>query len=150
MINTFLSGQSSELFVDLRDRMGLCYAAQPIHFLALEAGYFGIYMATGHDKVTPALNAIRKIIDRIKTSGITEEEFKQTKMMIEGQNLLNIQTNEDYAAIYSVPILQGLGIDYFYNNNQEIKDLPYEKFQKTIAEIFSRSWNTVIVGRSEK
>ncbi len=40
MLSTHLSGQSSELFVEVRDRQGLCYSAQPIHFSALEGGYW--------------------------------------------------------------------------------------------------------------
>jgi zinc protease len=147
MLATQLSGQSSELFVEVRDRQGLCYSAQPVHFTALEGGYFGIYMASGHDKVKAAINAIKGIIGRIQNEGLTKDEFERIKTMIKGQNQINIQTNEDYASVYSVAILQDEGVDYWHKSNQEIEALSYENFQKGIKKVLSQKWNTVVVGR---
>ena len=149
MITTHLSGQSSELFVEVRDRQGLCYTAQPVHFMALEGGYWGIYMASGYDKVTRAIEAINGIINNIAENGISKSEFLRIKKMIEGQNLVNIQTNEDYAGLYSVPALQGFGLDYFYKSNNLIKKMTYEDFLKGIRKVFKKKWSTVVVGRSE-
>lgn len=150
MLNSHLSGQSSELFVEVRDRQGLCYSAQPVHFAAIEGGYFGIYMASGFDKVKPAIAAIKELIGRIRDNGLPEEDFNRIKTMIKGQNLINVQTNEDFASIYSVPVLQAQGLDYYYKNNKEIEELKYEDFQKNIKKILSQKWNTIIVGRETK
>lgn len=148
MLATHLSGQSSELFVEVRDRQGLCYSAQPVHFAAIEGGYFGIYMASGHDKVNPAIAAIKDIIERIKVNGLPEEDFNRIKNMIKGQNLINVQTNEDFASVYSVPVLQAQGLDFYYKGNKEIEDLNYAVFQKNIKTVLSKKWNTVVVGRA--
>lgn len=147
MLSTHLSGQSSELFVEVRDRQGLCYSAQPVHFSAIEGGYFGIYMASGHDKVPKAIVAIKELIEKIKNNGLPEEDFLRIKTMIKGQNLINVQTNEDYASIYSVPVLQSQGLDYYYDGNNEIENLKYETFQTNIKKILSQKWNTILVGR---
>lgn len=150
MLSTHLSGQSSELFVEVRDRQGLCYSAQPVHFAAIEGGYFGIYMASGHDKVVAAIAAIKELIGRIAAKGLPQEDFERIKAMIKGQNLINVQTNEDFASIYSVPVLQAQGLDYYYKGNTEIENLKYEDFQKNIKKILSQKWNTIIVGRENK
>jgi zinc protease len=147
MLGSHLSGQSSELFVEVRDRLGLCYSAQPVHFAAIEGGYFGIYMASGFDKVNRALVAIKELIEKIKNHGLPEEDFNRIKTMIKGQNLINVQTNEDFASIYSVPVLQAQGLDYYFKNNIEIEDLQYKDFQKNIKKILSQKWNTIVVGR---
>ncbi|PIP92657.1 MAG: hypothetical protein COW00_01365 [Bdellovibrio sp. CG12_big_fil_rev_8_21_14_0_65_39_13] len=147
MLTTYLSGQSSELFVDVRDKKGLCYSAQPVHFTALEAGYWGIYMASGFDKVAAAIEAIKGIINRIAEEGLPKEEFLRIKGMIEGQNLLNVQTNDDYANIYSVSTLQGQGLDYYHQNNEAIRNLSYEEFLSQLNKLLNQKWNTVIVGR---
>ncbi|MBK23995.1 MAG: hypothetical protein CME70_08345 [Halobacteriovorax sp.] len=148
MISTFLSGQSSELFVEVRDRQGLCYATQPVHFKALEGGYWGIYIAAGHDKVDAALKAIQDIIEKIRVNGLSREDFERIKKMIEGQTLLNIQTNDDYANLYSVPVFQKLGLDYPHQRNDEIRKLKYEDFTKGIKKALSKKFSTIIVGRS--
>lgn len=149
MLSTHLSGQSSELFVEVRDRQGLCYSAQPVHFAAMEGGYFGIYMASGHDKVPAAVKAIKELLGRIKDNGLAKEDFERIKAMIKGQNLINVQTNEDFASIYSVPVLQDQGLDFYYNGNLEIENLKHEDFQKNIKKILSQKWNTIIVGRED-
>lgn len=148
MLTTHLSGQSSELFVEVRDRQGLCYSAQPVHFAAIEGGYFGIYMASGFDKVNPAIAAIKDIIERIKKDGLPEEDFNRIKNMIKGQNLINVQTNEDFASVYSVPVLQAQGLNYYHEGNLEIENLKYDVFQKNIKAVLSKKWNTIVVGRS--
>ena len=147
MLTTHFSGQSSELFVEVRDKKGLAYTAQPIHMQGLEGGYWGIYMASGHDKVKEAVSTIHEILDRVSQKGLKNEEFERIKSMIEGQDLINIQTNEDYANIYSIPLLQGLGVDYFYKNNEKIKHLQYDDFQTQIQKILARKRNIVVVGR---
>jgi zinc protease len=149
MLSTHLSGQSSELFVEVRDRQGLCYTIQPIHFIALEAGYWGVYMACGNEKVKDAITAIKKILSEIKVNCISKSEFERIKIMIEGQNQVNIQTNDDYASVYSVPTLQGCGLDYYHKNNKKITELTYETFQKKLKSLLNKKWNTVIVGKED-
>ncbi len=147
MLTAHLSGQSSELFVEMRDRQGLCYTTQPVHFSALEAGHWGIYMASGHDKVKAALNSIEKIIAGIKNKGLKKGQFQRIKRMIQGQSLLALQTNEDYANIYSSTTLHGYPLDHYHLENKAIDQLSYQDFQTHIKAIFERPWSTIVVGR---
>ena len=150
MLTTYLQGQSSKLFVEVRDKKGLCYSIQPVHFTALEGGYWGIYLASGHDKSIQAINTIMEILEKMKHKGIPKREFQKIKVMIEGQNLINIQTNEDFANIYSIPVLHGRGLDFFYNNNQSIQKLTYEDFSVRLKKILSKKLNVVVVGRENE
>lgn len=149
MISTHLSGQSSDLFVEVRDRQGLCYSVSPIHVSALEAGCWGIYIGSGHDKTKAAIKAIMAIIDDLSVNGVKKEEFERIKTMLDGQNLLGIQTNEDYAQFYSIPVLHGLGVDFSHNNNKEIRESNYQEFQAFLKKFFKRKWNIVEAGRAE-
>jgi zinc protease len=147
MITSHLSGQSSDLFVEVRDRQGLCYSVSPVHISALEAGCWGIYIGSGHDKVNAAIEAIMKIINDLRDNGIPREHFDRIKTMIQGQNLLGIQTNEDYAQYYSIYVLHGLGVDGPHKNNDFIRDVKYEDFQAFLKKFFNRKWNIVKAGR---
>lgn len=146
MITAHLSGQSSDLFVEVRDRQGLCYSVSPIHVAALEAGCWGIYIGSGHDKTEAAIKAIMHILDGLRDNGVKKEEFDRIKTMIDGQNLLGIQTNEDYAQFYSIPVLHGLGLDFPHQNNALIRNANYEDFQKFLKKFFSSKWNIVKAG----
>jgi zinc protease len=147
MIAAHLSGMSSELFVEVRDKKGLCYSTQAIHFNAVEGGYFGIYMASGHEKVPLAIEAINEILTNLKKNGFTKEQFDRIKTMVEGQNQLALQTNDDYANIYSVPVLQHHGLDQFHANTKKIKEYDYETFQKQVKRLLSAKFSTVLVGK---
>lgn len=146
MITAHLSGQSSELFVEVRDRQGLCYSVSPLHVSALEAGCWGIYIGSGHDKTEAAINAIMQILNNLRDKGIEKAEFERIKTMIDGHNLLGIQTNEDYAQFYSIPVLHGLGLDFPHKNNEAIRNANYEDFQAFLKKFFNKKWNIVKAG----
>jgi zinc protease len=147
MISAHLSGQSSELFVEVRDRQGLCYSVSPIHVSGLEAGCWAIYIGSGHDKTEAAIGAIMQILNNLRDHGIEKAEFNRIKKMIDGQNLLGIQTNEDYAQFYSIPVLHGLGLDFPHKNNDAIRSADYDDFQKFLKKFFKKNWNIVKAGR---
>lgn len=147
LLTTYLSGQSSELFVDVRDKKGLCYSVQPVHFKALEAGYWGIYMASGFDKVEAAKEAILQILDRIAHKGLPQKEFERIKKMIKGQEQINIQTNEDYANVYSIPVLHSMGLDWHYDILKDIDKLTYVQFKKGLNLLLDQEWNIITAGR---
>lgn len=146
MITAHLSGQSSDLFVEVRDRQGLCYSVSPVHISALEAGCWAIYIGSGKDKILQARDAIFNILNGLAEKGVSREEFDRIKTMIDGQNLLGIQTNEDYAQLYSIPVLHNLGIDFQHHNNQEIRDVKYEDFQKFLGSYFKGPWSVICAG----
>ena len=147
MFTTFLAGQSSELFVEVRDRKGLCYSVQPLQNTSLEAGYWGIYIGAGHDKVDLAIKAIKDILNKYRKKGFTQKEFNEIKKMINGQNLISLQTNEDYAHFYSISILHDLGIDYQHIGFEKIKNMKLADFNKFLADFLIDEWNIVKVGR---
>jgi zinc protease len=149
VLTSFLSGQSSELFTDVRDKKGLCYVAQPIHFNALEAGYWGIYMASTPSKVELAVKSLDGIISKLTKKGMSKSTFNKVKVMMRGQNQINIQTNEDYAGVYSVPVLQGLGLDYFHRGNEQIDALTLEQFNKDLRSLFKQGLALFTVGNHE-
>ena len=148
MLTSHLSGQSSELFVEVRDKQGLCYAVQPVHFSALEGGYWGIYIGTGNDKVKRAINAIENTLKEIAAGKISKNEFATIKQMIAGQEMMALQTIEDYAQFYSIPVLQQLGIDFSFTQNQLIQSANYKDFQAYIKKFLASGWSKVIVGQT--
>lgn len=149
VFTTFLSGQSSELFLEVRDRQGLCYSVQALQNSALEASYWAIYIGSGTDKKDKAINAIQEIINKYQKSGLKSSEFKTTLKMIEGQNLLSVQTNEDYVNFYSIPVLHNLGIDYQHESMKQIKNMKLKDFNQFLAVFLKNNWNIITVGRSD-
>lgn len=146
MLTSHLSGQSSDLFVDVRDRKGLCYAVQPVHYAALEAGYWGIYIGAGSEKKDKAIAAIKELLHKLQQDGLSKSDFNRVKKMIDGQNLLNVQTIDDYANFYSIPVLHNLGLDYQHISFQKIRDFKHQEFNQFLAKFLKTNWNIIEVG----
>ena len=146
ILHTFLGGQSSKLFTEVRDEKGLCYSVQPIFFNAMEGGYFGIYMGSSNKKVNEALSTIKDIIADIKKNGMTKNEFEATRKMILGQFEMSLQTNEDFIGIYGVPFLHGQNIDFYYHQNEMIKKMTLKELNNNLKKVFSRPSHTVLAG----
>ena len=145
ILTSIFSGQSSELFINFRDRMGLCYICNPIQFLAYDGGYWGIYMATANDKVDQATQEINRLFERIATRGISKSNFLKAKQMIKGEQCLNLQTNDDFASTYSISYLQLKKLDFQHTTNQQIDKLAYDDFNQQIKKIFSKKRYSSIV-----
>ena len=146
VFTALLSGQSSEIFVKVRDEMGLCYSVQAIHLTALEAGYWGIYIGAGSDKKDLAIEAIFNILKKYERKGISKSEFKRVKQMMMGQIQLSVQTNDDYANFYSIPVLHNLGLDFQHETYKEIKELDDKKFNIFLSKFLKTKWNIIEVG----
>lgn len=147
ILTSYLSGQSSELFVDVRDRKGLCYAVQPIQHTALEAGYWGIYIGTGSEKTELAKKAIIEILNKLQKKGLSKSEFKRVQKMIDGQNQMSVQTNDDYANFYSIPVLHGLGLDYQHESFIKIRNIKHDDFNKFLSKFLKADWTIIEAGK---
>lgn len=148
IFTALLSGQSSDLFVKVRDEMGLCYSVQTIHNSSLEAGYWAIYIGTSHEKEKSAIEAVKGIIHKYQSKGLSKAELSMVKSMVVGQNQIATQTNDDYAYFYSVPVLHGLGLDYPHNIIEKLEKIELPKLNAFLKKFLKDDWNTVSVGPS--
>ena len=68
--------------------------------------------------------------------------------MIDGQNQVNIQTNDDYANLYSIPVLHGMGLDFQHQSFQTIRNFTsneFNEFLKVFLDL-NKKWTRVEVG----
>ncbi len=146
-LDAHLSGQSSDLFVDVRDKKGLCYAVQSVNFNALQGGYWGIYIAAGHDKAQAAIQAIAHILKNLAKKGLSNRTVQQIKDMLEGQHLMSLQAHEDYANAYSIPVLHQLGLDYPYQQQEQLKKITTSQLNTFLKKFLNQPLSQFIVGK---
>lgn len=132
----------------MRDRKGLCYAVSPIHQNALQAGFWGIYMATSNAKLTQAIDAIKELITKIGRQGLTADQLMKTKSMLTGHKILNLQTNDDFNAHYGIPALHGLGVEYEIERDQKIQQCNLKDLNQFLADFAKRNAILTYVGKS--
>ena len=146
ILTTHLSRFSSELFKNLREKQGLCYSSYPVHFPALEAGYWGLYVASSINKIESAIKGLKEIIKQLRENGLNQKDFDTAKTIVQGKEVLGLQTNEDHANLYSITTLHGYGVDFHHKELATIKELSHRDFQTQLNKILSKKWNDVRIG----
>jgi predicted Zn-dependent peptidase len=86
----FGEGMSSRLFMELRERRGLCYDvnAYTTHFL--DTGSFGVYAAVDPRNGRTAVAALLEQLQAL-SDGIPEEELQRAKELAKGRMLLRLE-----------------------------------------------------------
>jgi predicted Zn-dependent peptidase len=86
----FGEGMSSRLFLELRERQGLCYEVNTYVSHFLDTGSFGVYAAVDPSKGRIAVRALVSELQRLR-EGIPEEELKKAKELAKGRLLLRME-----------------------------------------------------------
>ena len=146
ILTQYLSGQSSELFVEVRDKQGLCYSVLPIHSSGLQLGFWGIYMAQGPEKTEASFKAIKTLLQKIGKKGFSKSQLEQVKKTINSKSLMGLQTNEDFASAYSVFELYQLGFDYYYKSIEKINKVQLNAFNLFLKKFLNDDFISVICG----
>ena len=84
VLTHYLGGtMSSRLFVELREKKGLCYSVSTFHSQFLHEGVWGIFCATSPDKYTNAVETALHEVNEL-TSGIDAGELEESKSGLRG------------------------------------------------------------------
>ena len=119
-------GMSSRLFQKIREELGLCYTVYTYPSCYLKTGTFAVYAGVNPKSAEKAYRAILDVLNELKKSGVTEDEFARGKaqmissfafgqestssqMLLYGKYLLNTGKVFDIDAKLSV--VNALGID---------------------------------------
>ncbi|MDB9378708.1 M16 family metallopeptidase, partial [Nodularia sphaerocarpa] len=113
LLSTYLgNGLSSRLFVELREKRGLAYEVSAFYPTRLYPGSFVVYMGTAPENTSIALEGLRKEVDLLCTTEVSETALQAAKNKILGQYALGKQTNGQIAQIYGWYETLGLGLDF--------------------------------------
>jgi predicted Zn-dependent peptidase len=86
----FGESMSSRLFVELRERQGLCYDVHSYVTHFLDAGSFGVYAAVDPANGPKAVGALMQELRRL-AAGVPEEELRKAKELSKGRMLLRME-----------------------------------------------------------
>lgn len=97
VMSTLLGGgMSSRLFQEVREKRGLAYTVQAFMSSYADSGVFGIYTATGEDKVAEAIPAICGEIVKLQ-GGVNEQELLRAKNQIKSGLLMSRESSASIA-----------------------------------------------------
>lgn len=151
MLANILGGNmSSRLFLQIRERRGLCYSIR-----AGVSGYedisnFAISAGLNKDKIEEALVAIKEEIEKVKNEGISAEELKQAKENIRGRLILRLENPSAYLAFLSDQELFGQKPKTLEELLKEVDKITLKQVNQIAKKVFVMSQsNLAIIGPFE-
>jgi zinc protease len=124
-LSGLLSGQGGRLFIELRDKLSLCYSVGCSHFEGIDGGFFAFYIGTSPEKEEKAISAFHTEIDKLLVSGITEDEWNRARRFILGNKKIEDQRLGPQALEFSLTELYGLGFEETLEFESRMKELTH-------------------------
>lgn len=101
VLATILGGNmSSRLFINVRERQGLCYAIHSEVTPYLDTGIITVQAGVDNQRVAAAVTAIVHELRQCTTAAVTAEELHQAKEFIKGQLALKLEDSSALAGWY--------------------------------------------------
>jgi predicted Zn-dependent peptidase len=102
LLSIILGGNmSSRMFLEVRERQGLCYYVRTNQTSYKGAGYLVTSAGVDLNRVNDALSAITKQYKLIKEKGIKEHELNNAKEYLKGKMILNLEDSSSLAQFYA-------------------------------------------------
>lgn len=107
-----LSGLSSDLGIEIREKRGLVYyvgaSAQP----ALEGGHIALYAGTQDAAAAEVEQLMRVEAARVAREGLREEEWKRAVEQLKAAHDMGLQSNGELAQLCALNELYGMGYEH--------------------------------------
>jgi len=101
LLSIILGGSmSSRLFINVRERQGLCYYINSSLNVYQDIGNLSIRAGLDKDRIMPAIELILNELKKIKLKGITGAELNKAKEYIKGKMILHLEDSSAIAEWY--------------------------------------------------
>lgn len=140
VVNHILGGGlfSSRLYNEVREKRGLAYGIDSYLIPYEHAAIFGGNTATRTDKAENTIEIIEQEIEKMATSGPTEEELEKAKAFLIGSYPLRFDSSGKIASQLLQIQLQNLGIDYIDKRNDLIRSVTIEDTHRVAKRLLDK------------
>lgn len=142
-------GMSSRLFIQVRERKGLCYYISTGTELYSDCGNIVTQAGVSNnlDKIKEAINLILKEQSKVIKKEVTKEELKRAKELIKGRLFISLEDSANVATVFGVKKLLQNRIETPEEMIKKIEAVDIDEVGKLAEEIFERSTlNFVLIG----
>lgn len=101
LLGTILGGtMSSRLFIQIREKQGLCYSIRAGHQSFLDTGIFSIQTGLDKSRIEKAITLIVKELNKAAEKGVTIAELKRAQEYVKGKTALQFEDSENVVSWY--------------------------------------------------
>lgn len=145
VLSRAMSGLSSELAMEIREKRGLVYYVGAYHRSGLDPGSFTIYAGLKREHLEELELLVDREIRRITEKGLSEEEFARAKRQIIASYEMSLQNNDGSALDSALNELYGLGYDYGESTKARIDAITAEDVRNAAISILAPERKAVSV-----
>ncbi len=138
---------SSRLFLEIREKRGLCYFIRASNDGYEDITSFSIQAGLNKEKIYEALKVIKKELNKIKVEGISKVELQKAKNNIRGRLILKLESSSAKLSFYASQELLGKKIKKVEDILKELDKISLKQINKMAKDIIS--WpesNLAIIG----
>ncbi len=141
-------GLSSRLFIELREKRGLCYAVSAGESRLADTGIWSVYAGLNIDKTEEAIKAILAEMARLKTIPLSEDELTAAKEKNRGPILFSAENPVNVMNFFAKQVLdkpdQVMTFDEVIN---KLMQIDIKDITKVAEEVFlEKNLNLAMVG----
>ncbi|HRN70099.1 MAG TPA: pitrilysin family protein [Candidatus Woesebacteria bacterium] len=142
-------GMSSRLFMEVRERRGLCYYISTGRDLYEDTGYIVTQagVTNNKEKLQESINVVLKEHTKIANGEVTDEEVEKAKEMLKGRFLLSIEDSHDVASLIGTKYLLDNRIVYPEDTLEHIEQVTKADIINLAKELFiPATLNIAVIG----
>lgn len=148
VLSNILGGtMSSRLFIEIRERKGLCYFIRSKASGYEHISYLGVHAGLNKEKIYPALTAIKAELDKIKNQGVSSEELKKAKANIRGHLIIRLEEASAYASFLANQELLGQRIKTLEGKLKDLDKVNLARINRLAHQVINwQQANLAIIG----
>ena len=136
ILQTALSGLSSQLGMEVREKRGLVYFVGAFQRAGLDPGRFALYAGTYPEAVPEMQVLMEAEIERLISEGLTDEELARAQEQLVGSFYSSLQDNSTLAQISALNELYALGYAFEFDRESRIRAVTSADIRRLAARIF--------------
>ncbi|MCA9405341.1 MAG: insulinase family protein [Candidatus Omnitrophica bacterium] len=148
LLNVILGGNmSSRLFEEVREKRGLAYSISSSLKLLNDTGTLLIRAGVDNTNLVSAIKLIMKVLNQIKRTGVTDNEFSRAKDYLLGQLMLGLEDTMDQMLWIGEGLIAKNEVRRLEDLIKAYKKVKKEDIKRIAKEIFNKNqFNLAVVG----
>ena len=130
-----LSGLSSELAIEIREKRGLVYFVGAFSLSGLEPGFFALYAGTRADAMDEVESLMLEQVERIARDGLREDELERARAQLLAAHDMSLQNTGELAQTCALNELYGLGYGHYFATPARLLAVTNEDIRNVASEL---------------
>ena len=150
ILQTAMSGLSSTLSNEVREKRGLVYYSGAFQIAGLQPGMYVMYAGTRQEALEELSGLFEQEIVRVREKGISQGELDAARNRILAEHDMSLQDNLSLSLTTGLNELYGLGYDHALALRKRLKSITVDDVRKVAAQILRDDRRVIVTVLPEK